>query len=267
MSLITAIDGKPQRAQGNAIGSVICNHGLGLALAGIVTITAIHITPIILRLSGGFLLLVNAILFVFILHDLTLTSYEGIILVLLFGFYAYLLIKGAKRGKFPLDEDFSDGKKLIKHNMPVIVMIFIAALAGIIGASKLIVSSATAIALSFGIPEAVIALTLVALGTSIPEIATCVVATRKGHGAVAVGNIIGADIMNICWVAGASAIANDLAISRKEFNFMFPSMFVFVIGMLALLWAMKRLTRRKGFVMLGLYALYIASFFIVFAVH
>ena len=75
-------------------------------------------------------------------------------------------------------------------------------------------------------------LTLVALGTSIPEVATCISAARKGEGELAVGNILGADIMNICWVAGASAIANDLTLEKREIYFMFPSMFIIVGVML-----------------------------------
>jgi len=163
-----------------------------------------------------------------------------------------------------MDQEIADAAKLLKHSTGIIILIFIAAIAGIIIASDLIVSSATAIAISFGIPESIIALTLVALGTSIPEVATCVVALRKGHGAVAVGNIIGADIMNICWVAGASAVANDLTLGRKEFNFMFPAMFIFITTMLGMLWVGKRLTRRKGIVLLALYAAYTASFFFFF---
>jgi cation:H+ antiporter len=264
VSFISAIRGKPQMALGNAVGSVICNGGLALGLTGFFALAAIHITPTVLRLSGSFLILVQIVLFLFILPDLVLTRPEGLILVVLFVFYTYLLLTGAKRGKFPLDEDFSDAKKLLKYSMPVICLIFTAALAGIILASEMIVSSATVIAKSFGIPEAVIAMTLVALGTSIPEVATCVVAAKKGHGAVAVGNILGANIMNICWVAGASAMANDLAISRKEFNFMFPAMFAVMAVMLGLLWHKKRITRKKSAVLLTLYALYIAVFLILF---
>ena len=264
VSLISAIRGKPEMALGNAIGSVICDDGLGLALAGILTLTVIPITPMILRLSGGFLILVQFVLLFFLFPDTTLSRYEGMILISLFGFYLYLLITGHKRGKFPMEEDFSDADKLLKHRTSVIVLMFAAALAGIIGTSELIVSSATSIAMAFGIPESIIALTLVALGTSIPEVATCVVAVRKGHGTVAVGNIIGADILNICWVAGASAVANDLSISRSEFNFMMPAMFIMVNTMLVLLWRNKRLTRTTGIILLAIYVIYIASFFVFF---
>lgn len=264
VSMISALRGQPDMAMGNAIGSVICDDGLALGLAGLLTVGAIHVTPSILKLSGGFLFFVQFILFAFIFPDLTLNRIEGAAMVLLFAFYIYLLIIGHKRGSFPMDQELADAAKLLKHGTGIIILLFIAAIAGIIIASDFIVTSATAIAVSFGIPESIIALTLVALGTSIPEVATCIVAVRKGHGAVAVGNIIGADIMNICWVAGASAVANDLTLGRREFNFMFPAMFIIVTAMLGMLWARKRLTRRKGIILLALYAAYIASFFIFF---
>ena len=109
-----------------------------------------------------------------------------------------------------------------------------------------------------------IALTLVAFGTSIPEVVTCIVAARKKEGAIAVGNILGADIMNICWVAGASSIANDLALSKKQIFFMFPSMFVIVGAMLIMLRMGYRLTRKKGLILFALYLVYLASFFRLF---
>ena len=267
VSLISAIRGRPEMALGNAIGSVICDDGLALALAGIFSVSPILVIPAVLHLAGGFLILAQIVIFAFIFPDLTLSRGEGAVLVALLAIYTWLLVSGAKRGKFPLDEEHAVPDKAPNRRLPAIWLGFAAALAGIIAASEVIVSSATAIAKSFGIPEAAIALTLVAIGTSIPEIATCVVAARKGHGDVAVGNILGADIMNICWVAGASAVANDLTIRRHEFNFMFPAMIIVVAAMLILLWTRKRFSRRKGIAMLFLYAAYIASFFIFYARH
>jgi len=146
----------------------------------------------------------------------------------------------------------------------VMFALFAVSLAGIIVSSEFIISSATSIARFFRVPEAIIALTLVAVGTSIPEIATCIVSARRKEGALAVGNILGADIMNVCWVAGASAMANELTLTRKEILFMFPSMFVIVGAMLAMLRAGYRLTRAKGTVLFFLYLVYLASFFILF---
>jgi cation:H+ antiporter len=104
---------------------------------------------------------------------------------------------------------------------------------------------------------------MVALGTSIPEIATCIIAARKGQGSLAVGNILGADILNICWIAGASAIVNPLTVERDVINFMFPSMIVIVLSMLGLLRIGHRLTRWKGVVLMILCAVYLVALFAV----
>ncbi len=258
VSLMAALRGSPEMALGNAIGSVICDDGLALGLAGIVSVAPVAVIPSVLKSSGIFLIVISIIIFLFVVFDQTLSRWEGVMLVLMFAGYMAFLFRQAKRGGFP-DEPESGHEDV---SMIKLVVVFVFALAGIIAASEFIITSATTIALSFNISEAVIALTLVAFGTSVPEIATCITAARKGEGAIAVGNILGADIMNICWVAGASAIANDLTISSRDIAFMFPSMFVIVGTMLFLLRLGYSLTRVKGLILFGLYILYLTGFFI-----
>ena len=262
VSLMSAIKGRPEMALGNAIGSVICDDGLALALCGIVATTAIPVIPHVLRTSGIFLVSIEVLAFAFVLHDNTLSRSEGVILVLVFVAYMAFLFHQHRKGKF--GTEVGETTDNTNANPARILAMFVASLAGIILASDLVIASAETIASSFGIPESIIALTLVALGTSIPETATCIAAARKGEGALAVGNILGADIMNICWVAGASAIANDLTLGRKETLFMFPWMFAIVAAMLLLLRIRHNLTRKKGCILLALYIAYITSFFFVF---
>ncbi len=265
VSLMSALRGQPEMALGNAVGSVICDDGLALALAGMLSVAPITIMPNVLRTSGFFLLLVEMLAFVFVAFDGTLERAEGAMLVGLFAAYLFFLYRQHKQGKFKDGLDIPEATAEIERSILRLSLVFAAALAGIILASEFIITSATAIARSFAIPETVIALTLVAFGTSIPEVATCIVAARKKEGALAVGNILGADIMNICWVAGASAIANDLVITdKKQIFFMFPSMFVIVGAMLIMLRMGYRLTRKKGIILFALYLIYLASFFRLF---
>jgi cation:H+ antiporter len=141
---------------------------------------------------------------------------------------------------------------------------FICTLAGILIASRFIVTSANTIADSFHIPASIIAMTLVAFGTSVPEVATCIAAARKGEGSLAVGNILGANIMNICWVAGASAMVNNLSLERKDILFMFPSMFIIVGIMLFMLRMNYTLTPKNGILLLCLYMVYLVNLYIFF---
>lgn len=263
VSLMSALRGQPEMALGNAVGSVICDDGLALAMAGVMSVAPIMVMPIVLRTSGFFLILVQLLAFVFVAFDGTLERAEGALLLGLFGAYLFFLYHQHRRGRL---KDGLEAAEVVgpRKSALRLAFAFVVAVAGIIAASEFVITSATAIARSFGIPEAVIALTLVALGTSIPEVATCIAAARKKEGAIAVGNILGADIMNICWVAGASSIANDLALSKKQIFFMFPAMFVIVGAMLIMLRMGYRLTRKKGFILLAFYVVYLASFFKLF---
>jgi cation:H+ antiporter len=264
VSLMSALRGQPEMALGNAVGSVICDDGLALALAGALTVAPITVMPNVLRTSGFFLILVQMLAFIFVAVDGTLGRIEGAMLVGLFAAYLFFLYRQHKQGKFKAGVDVQGAEAKAGRSMLNLSLVFAVALTGIILASEFIITSATAIARSFNIPEAVIALTLVAFGTSIPEVATCIVAARKKEGAIAVGNILGADIMNICWVAGASSIANDLTLDKKQIFFMFPSMFVIVGAMLIMLRMGYRLTRKKGIILFALYLVYLASFFRLF---
>jgi cation:H+ antiporter len=268
VSLISALQGSPEMALGNAIGSVICDDGIALGLAGLFATAPIIILPAVFNTSAIFLIIIEVLTFLFIVFDHQLGRIEGGILVLLLILYFVNLYRQHKSGKINADAELPEELEGIDKakGKPVLLLLgfFAIGLAGIVGSSHFIVTSATSIAHFIGIPEAVIALTLVALGTSIPEIATCIIAARKGEGALAVGNILGADILNICWVAGLSAVANPLALSGKQIYFMFPSMFIIVGAMLLMLRTGYRLTKTKGLILLGLYSVYVASFFFVF---
>jgi len=260
VSMMSAVRGNPELALGNAIGSVICDDGLAMAAAALFTAGTISIIPAVLKTAGVVLIAVDILAFLFILPDNTLGRVEGGILLACFGLYTLFIIKTGKKTTDALipDAEIKDIEQDIKGKpIHVLVVMFLLGLTGIIGSSHFIIESAVKIAEMFHIPETVIALTLIALGTSIPEVATCIIAARKGHGEIAVGNIIGADILNICWVAGASAVANPLTVGRKEIIFMFPAMFVIVGAMLLMIRTGYRLKRIHGFMLLSLYIVYI----------
>jgi cation:H+ antiporter len=259
VSMMSALHGRPEMALGNAIGSVICNSGLALALCAILSPRPIPVQPAVLKTTGGFLLFVCIMAFFFTARDFTLTRPEGSALVVLFVGYLGTLFWQHRQGKLQEDINLDEFTHGHHDRIPKLVLLFVVGLGGVMLASKFVIVSATGIAHWIGIPETVIALTLVALGTSIPEVATSITAARKGQGELAVGNILGANIMNICWVAGASAMANSLKLERKEILFMFPAMFVIVVLTLVSLSTRGTLDRKEGFGLVGLYVLYLAA--------
>ena len=265
VSVTSALKGNPEMALGNAVGSVICNCGLALALCGLFSRRPVPVAPHVLKTTGGVLLGVAILLFLFIRRDNTLTRGEGLILMAILAAYlGFLFVQhrsGRHRDTFPL----KDPQPPAQRPLPFHLAVFAVALTVIIVASQFIVVSAVTIAQRLGIPEATIALTLVAFGTSIPDVATSITAAIKGHGALSVGNILGANIMNICWVAGASAVAAPLSLQRRETAFIFPSMFVLVAVTLVVLHTGHQLSRREGAILLSLYVAYLAAFVTIFA--
>jgi len=259
VSVTSALRGKTDIALGNAMGSVICNTGLALALCAMVTGAAVPVIPHVLASAGAMLLGTGALCFLFVVRDATLGRPEGAVLLALFFLYIGLLYVQHKRGVFEDDVEVEAEGHAAHGPLWQLALLFVLGLGGIILSSSFIVTSSTAIARWLGVPEAVIAMTLVALGTSIPEVATSVTAARRGHGALAVGNILGANIMDICWVAGASAAAKPLSTDRRSLMFMFLWMLALILISVAMLRVHYRLSKRQGVVLVALYMAYLAS--------
>ena len=174
VSTISAFLGKPEIALGNAIGSVICDDGLALSLAVLISLSPILITRNIFKITAIFLIVVDIVAYA-LCWDGTLNRGEGLLLVGMFAVYAIVMIfiNGHKKEAVLRKKDVANSK---------IFLMFCFGLIGIFVASRFIVSSAVFIANYFNVSEAVIALGMVAFGTSIPELATCIAAARKGEG-------------------------------------------------------------------------------------
>jgi cation:H+ antiporter len=257
VSAQSAYLGHPEIAFGNAIGSVIVDDGVALALAGILAPAAIMVNKNILRTAGVFLIFIDIIAFLLAL-DMTITRTEGLIFIFLLVLYILFVIYTEKRRKLQLMEldeelvekgDGEDPKKL--------VLMFLFGLAGVILSSRGVIHSSIVIAEFFNISETIIGLTIVAIGTSLPEISTCIIAARKGHGEIAVGDIIGADILNILWIIGVSATIAPMHLLPMTVYFSFAFMFLIVGTMLVALRINYSFWRVKGFILLGIYLVYL----------
>lgn len=266
VSLFSAIQGRPEMALGNAVGSVICNVGVALALCGALSPRPVPVIPRVLRRTGGFLAFVAVLSFALVVNDGVLGRGEGALLFACFAGYLALSYREHKRGEFSEQaaSEAAGGDGGAVMGIGRALGVFMVAIAVVIVASRFTVASAVVIAVTLRIPESVIALTLVALGTSVPEVATSIKAARKGHGELSVGNILGANIMNICWVAGASSMANPLALPRRELFFMFPAMLITLAATFWVLRTHRSLSRQEGVALFVLYLVYLASFIVLF---
>lgn len=257
VSVISALQGQPEIALGNAVGSVIVDDALALALGIIVAPKAIAVDSRVLRTTGLFLIGIDILAFILSLNG-SVDRPEGIVLLVVLAGYlvAVVVYEGRRRRNGSRSTEEAD-----EYYKPATAWQqlgrFAVGIAGVLVASEFLVNSAEFIARFAGVPPVVIGLTLVAIGTSIPEVATCIVAARKGHGDLAFGDILGADILNILWIVGASATVNPLSVGRRVILFSFPAMLVVVVAMLLFARIGYRFERWKGIVLIVMYLLYL----------
>lgn len=198
VSVIAVAQGASGLGVGNALGSVICNTGLILALSVIVRPPCIQ--QELFFGKAGFMVLSLVMLFLFCLDGM-LSPLEAAALFVLLLFYVYYNVRSAKKGNARSVEqtEGKTGTNVIK---------FIVGSLGIVLGARLLVSSAVKIAAAVGVSDNVIGLTIVALGTSLPELVTVVTALKKKEAALGIGNILGANILNIAHVLASCALVS-----------------------------------------------------------
>ncbi|WP_440952121.1 calcium/sodium antiporter [Methanococcoides sp. FTZ1] len=258
VSAIAAYIGHTDLTIGNAVGSAICN--IGLALGAVIAIKAIPIEESAF-LHKGVIMLISGLALIALTIDGILTALDGIVLLVIFlGFlyYNYRLQSaifdgsGKKREKLSLKEMKSD------------IFYFILGSACVVIGSRLLVDSGTEIAYWLGIPEMIIGLTLVALGTSLPELITAVSATLKGHQDLSIGNILGANTMDIAMILGFSSQIRSLPILDQSISYDFPVMILIMLMLVIFGITGKKLERWEGGVILVTYFAYVAGLFIFY---
>jgi len=262
-SIIAAILGHPEIALGNAIGSVICDDGVALALAAIVAPTAILINCRILKTAGIFLISIDILAYI-LARNGTIGRMEGVLFLIILCFY-FIFVLRKQRYSVRKDDKERDSLSEKEENPPASklallkkpIFLFAAGIIGVTLTCRAVIWASLNIAEYFSISKAIIGLTIIAIGTSLPEISTCVTAALKGEGEIAVGNIIGADILNVLWIIGVSSIANPIKVELKIINFAFPFMILIVITMLVAMRIGCRIGKMKGFILFGLYILYL----------
>ncbi|WP_135604745.1 calcium/sodium antiporter [Methanococcoides sp. NM1] len=258
VSAIAAYIGHTDLTIGNAVGSAICN--IGLALGLVITIKAIPMEDGAF-LHKGAIMLFSGLTLIALTLDGNLTSSDGLILLAIFvGFlyYNYRLQSAIFNGSEKKRE------KLSLKEMKSEIFYFILGSACVVIGSRVLVDTGTEIAYWLGIPEMIIGLTLVALGTSLPELITAVSATLKGHQDLSIGNILGANTMDIAMILGFSSQIRDLPILDQSISYDFPVMILIMLMLVIFGITRKRLDRWEGGVILITYFAYLAGLFIFY---
>lgn len=263
VSVMAAINGNPDLALGNAVGSIIADTGLIVGISAILRPIVIDYNAI--RVQSWIQLLAGTLLVTFALPIFSstgtgvITQPMGFILVVFLAIYLYWSFKNSRKEQLSAVED--DLHEHEKENILKQFILMAIGMALVILSSKVLIPAVEISAIRIGVPQSIIAATLVAFGTSLPELTTSVKSVLRGHGDLAIGNIIGADILNVLFVLGVSAAATPMGLSVPSnfYGLHFPAMMLILIAFrFFTLNKDHTLNRKEGFLLIGLYGVYLA---------
>jgi len=270
-SATASIQGSPSFAIGNALGSNIAN--LGIVLAITLLIQPIDIPRSLLRKELPALLLVSALCFI-VFADQTLNYFAGLLLLFLMAVFTWRVLKSLRLmdDKADNDERIIDPNEVtddfIAEDMSTAKAfgLLVFGLVLLIISANILVEGARSVALSLGVSELVIGLTVMAVGTSLPELATSITSAFKGHYDLVLGNIIGSNIMNILLVLPVPAFLAPYVIEPEVLTRDYAMMMIITLGCAYFLYMRSRknqqIGRPAGVVLLGMYIAYTASLII-----
>lgn len=247
VSITASLQGNFDLSIANVVGSNIFN------LLGVVGASAV-ICPFLIDktiMKRDFPICIGVtVILAFMLRDNALSLIESIVLFVLFIVYIVLLVASALKNREEAAEDYkvlSTGKSLL---------FIVLGIAGIIAGGQLTVNSATFFATALGMSELLIGLTIVAVGTSLPELVTSVVAARKGESEIALGNVVGSNIFNILFILGMSGIVHPLSCDPGA---LIDTILLILVCLIMYFVCMtgKKATRREGYVCILIYIIYV----------
>ncbi|CEN80841.1 CaCA family Na /Ca antiporter [[Clostridium] sordellii] len=256
VSVTAALKGNNDIAIANVVGSNIFNLLAVIGIASMIKPVKVQKTTILKEFP--FILLSSLVLLI-LSHDTKfqgysnneLTKSDGLMLLALFSIFMYYLLEMAITSKE--DMQVEQGSK--KESIPKSLMISLLGIIGIIFGGQVVVDSASNIALSIGMSENLVGLTIVSIGTSLPELVTSVVAAKKGESDIAMGNVVGSNIFNILFVLGISAFINPISVHPIVFVDMF---IMFIISIIAYIFATtkREVNKFEGLLMVLIYISY-----------
>lgn len=257
VSLLSALAGKGDMAIGNVVGSNTFNTLIILGVCAL--FSPLTFTKSNIRRDIPICILATLALLVVTLFNQDINRFEGVILLLGYIVMIVFMIRAEKRAMLaevqPVDQDAKPVKLMPMWRVPIWIL---AGLAGLIYGGELFVNSASDIARSWGVSEAVIAITLVAGGTSMPELASSLVSVLKGNTSLALGNVLGSNIANILLILGACSTVTPLTmgdVAMSDVYIVVASTFVLMLS--ALVIGRDKLTRFEGVVFVLCYAVYV----------
>lgn len=262
VSVMSGLKGASGLAVGNAVGSVICNIGLILGITATIKQVDVHLralrAPLIAMFGAGFLLFLLTM-------GLRLSRGQGIALLGCGAGYFVWNFWESWRARKPevvaeaqaMEAGVTKTRFAWLQTKTGSVAQFLAGAAIVVLGSRFLVDGAVNIASRMGVPSILVGLTIVAVGTSLPELITAIASSRKSVSDLAVGNVLGANIANLTLIVGTAAVLQDVTMDRKTQLLNFPAMLVMMSVLLWVLLTDRRVTRREGFALIGIYVIYL----------
>ena len=261
VSTISAVEGHGEIAYGNAIGSVICNTALIAAVT--LAVRPGKADPKTLKMPVLFFFLAAAIYCVaaYLLGEFT--RILGLVMLTMFVAYMIVTVRQMKKNPQPVEAETEEAEEMPTWKMILFLVVGAALIA--VGA-KLLVDNGTKIAQALGVPESVIALTFVALGTSLPELVTAITSLVKGHSDLSLGNVIGANVFNLVLVSGVSVTLAPFKVPQSAMLFGHNASLVLEIPLMITVMLILtlpallkgKLSRAQGILLLAIYAAFCA---------
>ena len=249
VSITSSLTGSNAMAVSNVIGSNLFNMLMVIGIAAL--LSNLVMEKQVLKKDLPFLVAITILWAVFIIIGWDITNIEGIILLIIMIAYIIYLVYDTKK---------SGGAKEVekpKYSLPYSIIFILIGLAGIIIGGDLVVDSASAIAIALGMSETLVGLTIVAIGTSLPELVTSITAIRKGENQLVIGNVIGSNIFNILFVLGASsaisAIPLDSSMLIDVLFMIFVTILCFIFGK-----TQEKYDKKEGAILVALFVVYMA---------
>ena len=257
VSITSSLAGQNDMSVANVVGSNFFNILVVLGVSSIIATLPVEKNTI--KKDTPFLLLVSGLLLLFGL-DLRIGRIEGLILLAFFAYFLVNTVKTAKNSSSDTKEEAAitaEAEEVVEFSLPKTILLSLIGIAGIVLGGDMVVDSATKIATSFGMSANLVGLTIVAVGTSLPEFVTSIVAIKKGETEIAIGNVIGSNLFNILLVLGLATTIKPIVISMFA---LFDIVFMVIITLILYFFMKKnnKLVKSQGFILLALYIAYMA---------
>lgn len=265
VSIDAAVNGRPDIAIGNVVGSNIGNVLLILGICALITPLAVR--PLALR-RDAVMVVAASVLFLVLVGGSSLGRVDAAIFLsalLAYLLWAYLTERSSYAPSAELHRAEAEEFSRVPESVLWTVVAVVSGLALLIGGSHVLLTGAVGIADHFGVSEAVIGLTVVAIGTSLPELSISVIAAIRRHADVAVGNILGSNIFNLLGILGVSALLQPLPVHARILQFDQWVMLGAALLLIVFLYTGRRLGRMEGGLLLIGYGVYIGLSFTVFS--